>query len=93
MFVRNSRMAMSKHVHYIDENTRVRWRYYFAALSRVHAKERRVPFLFFWHRWRVVAWMYDEVISGERSFADLLSWLNWSERESSGFGGFGGYRV
>lgn len=82
--------AMSKRVHYVDENTRVRWRFYFAALGRVHAKERRVPFLFLWHRWKVVAWIYDDVISGERSFPYLLHWLDWSEREE---GGFRGYRA
>lgn len=67
-------------VHYIDPDTRIRYRFAASLLDYGHVLERR-------RRWWIFSWweerasVYDSVISGERQFGYLVEWLLWKENK------------
>jgi hypothetical protein len=79
-----------KKVHYIDSDTRIRYRYASSLLGWGHVLERR-------KRWWVFAWwvervsMYDEIISAEKDFDYLVHWLLWREEQVYPVNTFKGY--
>ena len=79
-----------KHVHYIDQDTRIRYRFAASLLGyKGHVLERRRQWwIFTW--WMERASMYDDIISGQHQFDYLVEWLLWSEAKKAGRG-FMGY--
>lgn len=77
-----------KHVHYIDQDTRIRYRFAASLLGYGHVLERRRQWwIFTW--WVERASMYDCIISGRHRFDYLVEWLLWSEKKKAGRGFIG----
>jgi hypothetical protein len=77
-----------KHVHYIDKDTGISYRFAASLLGYGHVLERRRQWwIFTW--WVERASMYDSIISGEHRFSYLVEWLLWAERKKAGRGFIG----
>ena len=80
-----------KHVHYIDQDTRIRYRFAASLLGYGHVLERRRKWwIFTW--WSERSQMYDNIISGTDRLEHLVEWLLWDEaqkqRADRGFAGY-----
>lgn len=73
-------MSKMKRVHYIDQDTRIRYRFAISLFGYGHVLERRRQWwIFTW--WVERASMYDSIISGQHQFDYLVGYLLWEEKK------------